>query len=362
MNNPTGNNLPTKSIDPKIWTQFPETSGPNDFPKLPTISSRSSSQQSLSPDVFLPPIQRPIIPQSTLSPTNSAINQSYNDPIGTGFVKPKYSVPNQSLPLPFSRVVDPDRTQISSKAPGKQFINSGSIFGTSWSAGLTLSNEVCTPGRRPSTSTCTAKEFFPNTTSSNGTNFIPNWSSGIDGLLPTPNDHSLFFEKATHDIPNKGSSINLDQRNETIQPTLFEPELVVHPGDTEDPTYMAILAKQFENFKLKPQILTNKRKKTANKRCAFCQKNGEDEQIYKSHCLKDENGNTRCPVLRLYICPLCNNKNPDLAHTTSYCPSRREENRRQLRNAGISPKQGAISSGNSNKSPRGSAKNLKRGS
>lgn len=89
------------------------------------------------------------------------------------------------------------------------------------------------------------------------------------------------------------------------------------------------LAKQFEHFKLKPQILTKKisdrklkanLKKPACQECVFCKNNGESENIYKSHVLKDIYGRVQCPILRLYQCPICGNPGGDKAHTIRYCP------------------------------------------
>ena len=39
--------------------------------------------------------------------------------------------------------------------------------------------------------------------------------------------------------------------------------------------------------------------------CVFCRKNGESEEFYRKHTLKDGNGKVQCPVLRRFKCPLC---------------------------------------------------------
>lgn len=51
--------------------------------------------------------------------------------------------------------------------------------------------------------------------------------------------------------------------------------------------------------------------------CVFCKKNGEVEEFYRSHKLKDENDQVICPVLRKYTCPTCQVTGQ---HTASYCP------------------------------------------
>jgi protein nanos 1 len=53
--------------------------------------------------------------------------------------------------------------------------------------------------------------------------------------------------------------------------------------------------------------------------CVFCRNNGEKEQFYTSHTLKDAANKVGCPILRLYQCPICH-ASGDNAHTIKYCP------------------------------------------
>lgn len=52
--------------------------------------------------------------------------------------------------------------------------------------------------------------------------------------------------------------------------------------------------------------------------CAFCKSNGETEDIYSSHMLKDFNGKITCPILKVYKCPICD-ASGEQAHTITYC-------------------------------------------
>jgi len=65
----------------------------------------------------------------------------------------------------------------------------------------------------------------------------------------------------------------------------------------------------------------NRGAKNSNKAtvCVFCRNNGESQEFFRSHTLKDSEGNTTCPILRAYTCPLCK-ENGDKSHTIKYCP------------------------------------------
>nr|QFQ59535.1 nanos2 [Clogmia albipunctata] len=70
--------------------------------------------------------------------------------------------------------------------------------------------------------------------------------------------------------------------------------------------------------------LNSNQKSMENKcvECRFCKNNGEKERLYKSHQFKDANGKVQCPVLRMYVCPICH-QSGDTAHTVKYCPKKR---------------------------------------
>lgn len=52
--------------------------------------------------------------------------------------------------------------------------------------------------------------------------------------------------------------------------------------------------------------------------CRFCRNNKESPDYYKSHVLKDQNGNVTCPVLFNYVCTYCG-ATGKVAHTDSHC-------------------------------------------
>lgn len=60
--------------------------------------------------------------------------------------------------------------------------------------------------------------------------------------------------------------------------------------------------------------------------CVFCRNNGEDEQFFLAHTLKDDSGQVICPVLRAYVCPICGATGP-VAHTIKYCPQNKVKKR-----------------------------------
>ena len=52
--------------------------------------------------------------------------------------------------------------------------------------------------------------------------------------------------------------------------------------------------------------------------CTFCKNNGEKEEVYCSHLLKDSTGKITCPVLKTHVCPICH-ETGEKAHTLTYC-------------------------------------------
>lgn len=92
-------------------------------------------------------------------------------------------------------------------------------------------------------------------------------------------------------------------------------------------TLLSSSGKPLRSERLPPQMVEEiikqgkiRRKQGGKKEvCVFCRNNGEKEQFFASHTLKDAQNNVACPVLRLYQCPICH-ANGDQAHTIKYCP------------------------------------------
>lgn len=63
--------------------------------------------------------------------------------------------------------------------------------------------------------------------------------------------------------------------------------------------------------------------------CTFCKTNGEREEIYTSHSLKDSNDKITCPILMRYSCPVCG-ASGEQTHTKKYCPQLQKKVRMEM--------------------------------
>nr|XP_039267032.1 uncharacterized protein LOC120342317 [Styela clava] len=89
--------------------------------------------------------------------------------------------------------------------------------------------------------------------------------------------------------------------------------------------------KKFENVEQQPKnsdlnrhqmknmLPSNVSQPTRYVGCSFCKNNKEVKEWYLSHQLKDPIGRVTCPVLRSYVCPLCD-ATANNAHTIGHCP------------------------------------------
>lgn len=149
--------------------------------------------------------------------------------------------------------------------------------------------------------------------------------------LPEENNNKI------HIIDNekiKNGSISSDSsKSDTIdEKTVSYAEIIKHskPLKSKQPTKSEFHS--IEEFKKEP-IKSNRippSKKVSiklpdapflpnNQHCAFCKNNGEEESVYRTHFVKDELGNVKCPFLSRYTCPHCKATGTK-AHTISRCP------------------------------------------
>ncbi len=66
-----------------------------------------------------------------------------------------------------------------------------------------------------------------------------------------------------------------------------------------------------------------------NKMCTFCKSNGESEEIYTSHSLKNSVNKITCPILMKYTCVECGASGEN-THTIKYCPVMQKKLRQQM--------------------------------
>ena len=83
------------------------------------------------------------------------------------------------------------------------------------------------------------------------------------------------------------------------------------------------LSEHIENAKRLKQV-TNK-----TLFCTFCKNNGEKEEVFCSHLLKDSTGKITCPVLKKHVCPICQ-ETGEKAHTITYCKNFQKSKRDQF--------------------------------
>ena len=65
------------------------------------------------------------------------------------------------------------------------------------------------------------------------------------------------------------------------------------------------------------------------KMCTFCKSNGESEEIYTSHSLKNSVNKITCPILMKYTCVECGAIGEN-THTIKYCPVMQKKLRQQM--------------------------------
>lgn len=152
---------------------------------------------------------------------------------------------------------------------------------------------------------------------------------------PEVNNNRIHNIIEDNDIKNESISSGSSRSNGiNDEKTVSYAEIIKH----SKPKQYSIIKSNVEEFK--KEELNNKpnrippSKKTSIKlpdgpflpnyqHCAFCKNNGEDESVYRTHLVKDEWGNVKCPLLSRYTCPHCK-ATGSKAHTISRCPSSKQ--------------------------------------
>ena len=131
-----------------------------------------------------------------------------------------------------------------------------------------------------------------------------------------------------HSLTSSGSGANPDI--ELCLETSKAPGRSLAPGA---PTRVAASKRNGDNGS---EVSSRNRKNRESKKnrnanvCVFCRNNGESKKVYSSHVLKDAEGNTTCPILRAYTCPLCK-ASGDQSHTIKYCPKNKNATKQQIK-------------------------------
>ncbi|XP_050428989.1 myb-like protein A [Adelges cooleyi] len=178
------------------------------------------------------------------------------------------------------------------------------------------------------------------TYSSNSPLHFEDTVTSIKTLPTNNNDYSKLIEENNnklHIIDNddeiKSSSISSDGSKSDFadEKTISYAEVIKHPKPPK--AKKSTRVHTTEEYKRDDPIKSNRippSKKVSiklpdapylpnNQHCAFCKNNGEEESVYRTHFVKDELGNVKCPFLSRYTCPHCKATGAK-AHTISRCP------------------------------------------
>lgn len=133
---------------------------------------------------------------------------------------------------------------------------------------------------------------------------------------------SIDSDKSENSLGSRGDG-DISLIFESINSQEFRPMKAATIGDAfsrSDFLTSKVVGKLPKNVKSTQSLLAHE-KQRGNQRqvCVFCRNNGESKEFYSGHTLKDAEGNTSCPILRAYTCPLCKACG-DTSHTIKYCP------------------------------------------
>lgn len=155
-----------------------------------------------------------------------------------------------------------------------------------------------------------------------------NFHTYYPGIPPPTANHRYSAQRGAFDFNN----VNNDAQGTSSSFYCNSPKTATDDNSRQE------LEEQYRDYKVKPdfdmmksrkrghdngKILKSRQRAATCIECVFCKNNDEDEEVYKSHVLKDPNGDVICPVLRYYNCPICKNGGGKNAHTIRYCPKNR---------------------------------------
>ena len=136
------------------------------------------------------------------------------------------------------------------------------------------------------------------------------------------NSYSLSGQFNSFDLPINVQQSTLENSNLSSSPTSsldsFKQFDSLNNASLHQPNNKAKLPSVRNSGLVNLNQCVNKSNTKKNLICIFCKNNGESEEIFKSHALKDLSGKVTCPLLMCHQCPVCGATGQN-AHTLKYC-------------------------------------------